>query len=156
MSYEEEKDKQTEHHWWGGLVGDSTDDGNCICVGYDDGVMKFHTKEELAQKYSTDRLKSRPAVSEGLIRDVPMFDHARAFCHIRLNSKRLPVGVLLGNGKDTVASKELYTAHILSIEMASEFNKIDCNVLGRRGRSRHVLHEPPSAISIRPSPTQLA
>lgn len=54
-----EKDEESEPHWWGGVVGVSTDDGSCICDGYDDGVMMFHTKEEVVTKYSVDSLKLR-------------------------------------------------------------------------------------------------
>lgn len=118
--------KQTEDDmegkWWGGLVGPVSNDGAIYCIGYDDGELKCHERIELAEMLAQKKLKPLGLTSmQGMISDEVVPQAARDFCYTKVGNKRVPVGVLIGDGKDVLCGQPLFHAHVVSIEVTDKF-----------------------------------
>lgn len=125
--------------WFGCIVGGSSSSTAHIYIGYDDGDLMFHSSEELKELAVQDKLKALSRHGGGgLVADQQTPVSAQAICHIRLNQKILPVGVLLGNGQEIIAGQVLYSGHVLSNEVAAELKNVGYNIAIRRGRSRCI------------------
>lgn len=123
--------------WCGGIVGGHSPDGKHLCIAYDDAEILYMSREEVEDLFHQAKFKEFPPKEKelGLVADVPQNVYAAAFSQIKLNNKYLPVGALLRDEDESLCGQPLYSAHILSLEMADKLLE-GATVLVRRGRSR--------------------
>lgn len=136
IAYKQGND-DTVGHWYGLTIGGRSANGGSIYAGYDDGELRFHDAAELKELATSGKLKLRPTTVGGLVHDKEQPVFALKFSHIRLQKKFLPLGVLLGDGTEFLASQNIFCAHIISNSVAAELKDVGYNSALRRGR-RHT------------------
>lgn len=142
------KQSEDDHNglWWGGLVGSkaqylqhgTTD--LLSYIGYDDGMLEFHTDKEMLDLFNIGKLKTCDLESGvGVSADMLLPFKAQAFCYAKWNTKYMPIGVLLGDGKEKLCDQPLYHAHVVSADLADKLPEKG-DQLRRGRRCIDILH----------------
>lgn len=133
--------------WWGGTIGTRSTTGvPLVCIAFDDGELKLHEETELKVLMQKGKFK-KLETEIGLVADMKQSQRALDFCHMKLNKKHLPVGVLLGDGVEKLCSKMVYSAHVVSPSVLKQLNDSGYNNTSlRRGRSRCVCRAPATQL----------
>lgn len=135
VAFKQEDDDQ-EGIWWGAIVGAHSANKAHVFLAYDDGELKCHPREELRDLLQQGKLKALNS-DRGLVSGETVPEVALSVCHIRVNKKILPLGVLLGEGNERLCGQPIYIAHILFLDVVRDIKDANVGFNHRALRQRY-------------------